>query len=261
MESDNILKIKADRIDDRIDDSIDDLYELAGLSLKEKISEYEHSDKLVTLCKTFEEQKLELYAIFMDRKIKFCNCNAIGDILEDVFFPIIKDTLPEFEEGPKQASPDYYVITAGQKYEFEQKVFFQNPGFDIGNFSSYVDQLCKDDGVYKKLFMTKYLVFEYSIIDDKENNNITIKKFHYLNVFNLVSYKGKYPISMQVKRNIWYNIRPDSVKNWYLPEKIPKLFIDKIIECITKCPNIENKDEKIKSINDQFTKLQLKYDI
>ena len=66
---------------------------------------------------------------------------------------------------------------------------------------------------------------------------------------------------MQVKRNIWYNIRPDSVKNWYLPEKTPKLFIDKIIECITKCPNIENKDEKIKSINDQFTKIQLKYDI
>lgn len=243
------------------DSSIDDLCALATLSLKEKIFEYENSEQLVSLCKTFEEQQLELYGIFMNKKIKFCNCNAIGDILEDVFFPIIKDAIPEFTEGPKQASPDYYVICDDKKYEFEQKVFLQNPGFDIGNFSSYVDQLCKEDGVYKKLFMTKYLVFEYSMTDDKENNNIIIKKFHYLNVYNLVSYKGKYPISMQVKRNIWYNIRPDSVKNWYLPEKTPKLFIDKIIESIELCPNIENKDEKIKSINDQFTKIQLKYDI
>ncbi len=242
-------------------ESIDDLCAFAGLSLKEKIPKYENNDQLVTLCKTFEEQKLELYAIFMDKKIKFSNRNAIGDILEDVFFPIIKDAIPEFEKGPKQASPDYYVISNNHKYEFEQKVFFQSPGFDIGNFSSYIDQLCKEDGVYKKLFITKYLVFEYTLMDDKENNNIIIKTFHYLNVYNLVSYKGKYPISMQVKRNIWYNIRPDSVKNWYLPEKTHKLFIDKITESIKLCPNIENKDEKIKSINDQFTKLKLKYDI
>lgn len=242
MESNNIL------------DDIEELCSFEKISLKDKINDYEKTQILINLCKTFEGHIVELYSIFMGKKIKICNCNVIGDILEDIFFPIIKDVLPDFEKGPKQASPDYYACN--KKYEFEQKVFLKNPSFDIGNFTSYIEQLCKDNGVFKKIFMTKYLIFEYSISID---NEIIIKKFHYLNVYNLVSFKGKYPISMQNKKNIWYNIRPDSVKNWYLFEKTPKLFINNIIECIKLCPHIDNKDAKIKCISEQFIEIQSKY--
>jgi len=49
--------------------------------------------------------------------------------------------LDDFEEGPKQASPDYYGIN--KHFEFEQKVFMKSPGFDIGNFTSYINMLCE----------------------------------------------------------------------------------------------------------------------
>ena len=219
----------------------------------ETIQQYPNSEILTSVCKSFEGQEISLTVTFMGKIIHICNCNAVGDILEDVFYPIIKDNLDDFEEGPKQASPDYYGIN--KHFEFEQKVFMKSPGFDIGNFTSYINMLCQHGGVYKKIFKTKYLVFEYAIINEK----IKIVKFHYLNVYNLVGYSGKTPITMQIKKNMWYNIRPESVKKWYCSTKTPKLFIDKIIECINICPHIEDKTQKITTITNQFEGLKLKY--
>ena len=217
------------------------------------MSEYPNSELLTNICKSFENQDISLTVTFMGKCITICNCNVIGNILENVFYPVIKDKLDDFEEGPKQASPDYYGLN--KYFEFEQKVFMKSPAFDIGNFTSYVNMLCQDEGVYKKLFKTKYLVFEYIINNDK----IRIIKFHYLNVYNLVGYSGKTPITMQIKKNVWYNIRPDNVKKWYCSKKTPQLFIDKIIECINRCPHIEDKINKITTITQQFERLKLKY--
>jgi hypothetical protein len=219
------------------------------------IQKYPNSEMLMNICRSFEAQEISITVTFMGKSIPICNCNAVGDILEDVFYPLIKEQIDDFEEGPKQASPDYYGLN--KSFEFEQKVFMKSPGFDIGNFESYVDSLCKEGGVYKKLFKTKYLVFEYAII----NGKIKIIKFHYLNVYNLVGYSSKiYPITMQNKRGMWYNIRPDSVKNWYCSKKTPQMFIDNIIKCITECPNhIDDKTGKIASITDQFNDIKLKY--
>tara|TARA_B110000285_G_C15133411_1_gene625208 strand:- start:1717 stop:2421 length:705 start_codon:yes stop_codon:yes gene_type:complete len=230
-----------------------DINNHSNFSELETIQQYPNSEILTSVCKSFEEQEISLTVTFMGKIIPICNCNAVGDILEDVFYPIIKEKLDDFEEGPEQASPDYYG--KGKNFEFEQKVFKKKPGFDIGNFTSYINMLCQDGGLYKKLFKTKYLVFEYAIINEK----IKIVKFHYLNVYNLVDYSGTTPITMQKKKNIWYNIRPGSVKNWYSSDKTPQLFIDKIIECINECPHIEDKINKINSITTQFNNLKLKY--
>ena len=227
--------------------------QLTNLYVLSIIEEYPNNKILFNLCKSFEKEEITLTAKFLEKYIPIFNCNAVGDILEDIFYPIIKDKLDDFEKGPKQASPDYYAIN--KTFEFEQKVFMKNPGFDIGNFTSYLNMLCEDGGVYKKLFKTKYLVFEYTIINEK----IKIIKFHYLNVYNLVGYSGKTPITMQIKKNIWYNIRPESVKKWYCSTKTPQLFIDKIIECINNCNHIEDKINKISTITKQFENLKLKY--
>jgi hypothetical protein len=64
---------------------------------------------------------------------------------------------------------------------------------------------------------------------------------------------------MQIKKNIWYNIRPDNVKKWYCSSKTPQLFINKIIECINNCNHIEDKINKINNIYNQFENLKLKY--
>ena len=88
---------------------------------------------------------------------------------------------------------------------------------------------------------------------------LLIKKFHYLNVWNLVSYDGKYPISMQVKKNMWYNIRPDGVKNWYDTTKSFHIFVKSIIQCIDECHHSEDKQNKILNIKDQYDALISKY--
>jgi hypothetical protein len=230
--------------------------ELSQTDIIIPIIEYPNNEILLKICKSFEKHKLNLYIEFMGKKIKICNCNIVGNMLEDVFYPIIKNELDDFEKGPKQASPDYYGMN--KKFYFEQKVFMTSPGFDIGNFTSYINQLCEEYGVYKKIFQTKYMVFEYSI--NEYESTIEIVKFHYLNVYNLVGYNSKlYPITMQVKKKIWYNIRPDSVKNWYLPTKTPQLFIEHIIKCINQCPHLEDKKNKIINITEQFNELKLKY--
>lgn len=217
------------------------------------IKPYPNTEELIHVCKSFEGQEIVLTATFMNHIISICNCNAVGDILEDIFYPMIKDKINDFEEGPLQSSPDYYGYN--KEYEFEQKVFTKSPGFDIGNFTSYVNMLCEPNGVYKKLFKTKYLIFEY-VVNDKK---IIILKFHYVNVYHLVGYSGKTPITMQIKKNVWYNIRPDSVKKWYSETKTPQMFIDNIIECIDRCPHIEDKKNKMMSIRNQFNDLKLKY--
>jgi hypothetical protein len=222
-------------------------------NVKETIPQYPNSELLINVCKSFEEQEVSIIITFMGKNITICNCNAVGDILENVFYPLFRDKCHDFEEGPKQASPDYFGMN--KDFEFEQKVFMKSPGFDIGNFTSYVNMLCEDGGVYKKLFKTKYLVFEYTIINEK----IKIIKFHYLNVYNLVGYSGKTPITMQIKKKMWYNIRPANVKKWYCSTKTPQLFIDKMIECINQCPHIEDKINKITNITNQFESLKLKY--
>lgn len=219
----------------------------------EPVQQYANNEILTTICKSFEGQMITLTVTFMGKSIPICNCNAVGDILEDIFYPVIKDKIDDFEKGPKQSSPDYYGTD--KYFEFEQKVYMKYPGFDIGNFTSYINMLCEDGGVYKKLLKTKYLVFEYAII----NKQIKIIKFHYLNVYNLVGYSGKTPITMQIKKNMWYNIRPDCVKKWSCTAKTPHLFINNILECIRQCHHIEDKESKITTITNQFESLKLKY--
>lgn len=220
---------------------------------KYAVPSYQNSEILINICKSFEDQNIILQATFMNITIPIYNCNAVGIILEDIFYPIIKNKLIDFEKGPKQESPDYY--SNGKTFEFEQKVFMKQPGFDIGNFTSYVNSLTEDGGVYKKIFKTKYLIFEYAINAEK----IKIIKFHYLNVYNLVGYSGKTPITMQIKKKVWYNIRPECVKKWYSIDKTPQIFINKIVECINICPHIDDKITKINSIITQFDNLKLKY--
>lgn len=81
--------------------------------------EYPFKEKLIKLCKSFENQEITINATFMGKNIPIYNCNLIGNILEDIFYPLFKEELPDFEKGPKQLSPDYYGNN--KKYEFELK--------------------------------------------------------------------------------------------------------------------------------------------
>jgi hypothetical protein len=136
-----------------------------NISKLETIQQYPNTELLTSVCKSFEENEISFTVTHRGKSSPICNCNTVRDLLKNVFYPIIQNNLNDFEKGPKQAEPDYYGIN--KRFEFEQKAFMKSPKFSIGNFTSYVNMLCEDDGVCKKLFQSKYLVFEYTIIREK----------------------------------------------------------------------------------------------
>jgi hypothetical protein len=227
--------------------------EVAKWELK-KLPVYGNLSRLEETCSSFVGQTIKLTATFMGRDIRIDNANAAGDILEDVFFSVLKD-LGDFEEGPKQASPDFYG--GGREFQFEQKVYRGSAGFDIGNFDSFVSQLSEPGGVFKKLFKTKYLVYKYSTLDD---GIVKIEKFSMLDVWQLPLYTGCHPLSLQEKRGMWYNLRPGAASSWTDPTKTAARFIESMLECIEKCPNnVADRDEKISSIREQFNRISTEY--
>lgn len=180
------------------------------------------------------------------------NCNIVGDCMEDILLPFLKSKVPTLEEGPPQASPDFF--NRGKEWEWELKVFKGSANFDISNFNSYVKQLEED--AYRKL-KTQYLIFKYSI----ENQTITITDFKLHNVWDMISYNGKNPISLQNKKGTWYNIRPCSFSQMGI-DKSPSLFIESICKAILECPNPnlnkdKSKDEIIDKIRSQWHGMQL----
>jgi hypothetical protein len=222
-------------------------------SSKKQIPLYAKTTELETTCRGFVGQRIALVAEFMGRKIPVTNTNLVGDMLEDIFFHGGLKDLGDFEEGPKQASPDFYA--EDKRFHFEQKVFANSPGFDIGNFESLVAQMTEDGGLFKKLFLTRYLVFQYKIVDDQ----VEIKSFDLLNIWELVGYDGKNPISMQDKRGTWYNIRPQARSTWSDATKTPQRFVDALKECIRVCPQVQDKETKIARIDEQWAAICSEY--
>jgi hypothetical protein len=179
---------------------------------------------------------------------KINNCNIVGDCMENILFPFIQAHIPTFEEGPKQASPDFY--NREKKWEYEMKCFCGGPSFDVSNFTSYIAQL--SENLERKMYKTQYLIFKYEI----KNGYITITNFKLCNVWGILNYGGKRPVSLQVKKNVWYNIRPCTFNDMNNPEKTQEIFIKQICKAIDLCPNnIENSEQIKISIMTQFIQL------
>jgi hypothetical protein len=210
-------------------------------------------NKLAKLCTSFVNKTVNIWAQFDGEYIDVANCNAVGDLFENMFFKKFKERLPSFKRGPLQASPDYWN---NDIYAYEQKCFMCNPGFDVSNFDSFVNELQQEGGLLKKMFQTKYLVFGYNMVKGEGTaTKFVITHFYLLNIWNIVGYNGQYPISVQNKKGHWYNIRPSDHKDWLSKEKTPMKFIDHLIHAIQKCPNKiieQNRDDFISNIQKQW---------
>lgn len=204
---------------------------------------YPNLVKLEQVCRSFVGKEVNLHATIDGLPPTIiCNPNIVGNLLEDVFFPHYKAACPDMMQGDKQMPPDFYGFQ--KEFLFEQKTFCGSPSFDLSNMTSLLHQLSHPGELMKKIFKTKYLVYEYQIKD----SSIVITDFWLLNIWNLPSYNGKYPMSMQVKKNIWYNLRPGSKSSWTDNTKTCEVFFEKLIECIEKCPHIYEKEKLTTSI-------------
>ena len=209
------------------------------------------TEKIRNICNSLIGSKIQInftLTLLNNEKYteKINNTNIIGDCMENILFPFIKKNIPTFEKGPKQKSPDFY----NKEWDWELKCFRHNPCFDISNFNSYINQIEKN--LEKKMYKTKYLIFRYKNYD----NFVEITDFKLCNVWEIINYTGKYPISLQSKKKMWYNIRPCSFMDMNNNKKTPELFIKQICKAIMESPNkIENRKKIIENIYKQFNKI------
>ncbi|MBQ5561943.1 MAG: NgoBV family restriction endonuclease, partial [Clostridia bacterium] len=77
------------------------------------------------------------------------------------------------------------------------------PAFDIANFDSYCSSI-KNKPYHLD---ADYLIFGY-VMSDK--GDITIKKLWLLKVWQIAGTSDRFPLKTQVKKNVIYNIRPNS---------------------------------------------------
>ncbi|GHR39461.1 NgoBV family restriction endonuclease [Helicobacter pylori] len=150
-------------------------------------------------------------------KITFCLANisttlkakdTVGFVLQEWFKDFMSLNGYQFEE-PKdsQSFPDFLLFNQElQILEFLEIKAFQyekSPAFDIANFESYCDRLLEKPQVLN----TFYLIFAYKM---QENGGILIKEIYLHKIYEIAGRSSVYPLKVQVKRGMIYNIRPNS---------------------------------------------------
>lgn len=136
-----------------------------------------------------------------------------------------------YHDSPEnsQSFPDYYLSPDKKHNLLEIKAFIYDniPAFDIANFESYCESITTD--AYR--LDADYLIFGYSM-DDR--GLISIKKVWLKKIWEIAGTSKKYPLKTQEKRNVIYNIRPNSQfkNNKYVPFRCKEDFLNAIYETL-----------------------------
>lgn len=105
-----------------------------------------------------------------------------------------------------QAFPDFYLSSSEkEKHMLEVKAFnFEaTPAFDIANYESYVESVANKPWRLD----ADYIVFGYKMA---QNGEISIERIWLKKIWELAGVSKKWALRVQDKRNVIYNIRPNS---------------------------------------------------
>lgn len=105
-----------------------------------------------------------------------------------------------------QEFPDFFLDN-DSKYQhmLEVKAFNydRTPAFDIANFESY----CSSVKTKPFRLDADYLIFGYTM---DSSGNISVKKIWLHKIWEIAGDSDRFPLKTQVKRNMIYNIRPNT---------------------------------------------------
>ena len=110
------------------------------------------------------------------------------------------------EPANTQEFPDFILDNKEpNKHMLEVKAFNYNaaPAFDIANFESYCSSV--KEKPYR--LDADYLIFGYIMND---SGDITVKKLWLHKIWQIAGTSQRFPLKTQVKRDMIYNIRPNS---------------------------------------------------
>lgn len=134
--------------------------------------------------------------------------DTVGNLIQDWLKIWMLNAGIEYEINPNsQIFPDIYLDILDKKkglLEIKTFDFDRGPGFDLANFDSYCNSLITS--AYR--LDSDYLILAYKM----NGSEITIVDVWLKKIWELAGASSTYPLKVQEKKSIIYNIRPVT---WY----------------------------------------------
>lgn len=137
--------------------------------------------------------------------LKVDGTDTVGKTLQEWLKEYFKHNNYFFSEPDNsQEFPDFFLSEQKDKHLLEIKSFnySRTPAFDIANFDSYCDKIKNNP----YCLYADYLIFGYEM----NNGNISIEEIWLKKIWEIAGKSARYPLKTQVKRDVIYNIRPNS---------------------------------------------------
>lgn len=131
--------------------------------------------------------------------------DTVGKTLQEWLKEYLKKNNYFFREPTNtQLFPDFFLGDTDDKNLLEIKSFHysKTPAFDIANFDAYCSKI--ENEPY--CLYADYLIFGYEMIEEK----ISIEEIWLKKIWEIAGSSTRYPLKTQVKRDVIYNIRPNS---------------------------------------------------
>lgn len=134
--------------------------------------------------------------------------DTVGNLIQEWLKAWFQENKIEFEEDSNsQTFPDFLLDKDNHKkglLEVKSFDFDRGPGFDLANFDSYCNSLLEN--AYR--IDSDYLILAYQMT----NGVISIKDVWLKKIWELACPSSTYPLKVQEKKSVIYNIRPSI---WY----------------------------------------------
>lgn len=144
---------------------------------------------------------------FLNIKTKGNNKSSIGYIIQD-WLADWMDSKDIYHSSPEnsQVPPDFYLCEDKTKNLLEVKAFDYEagPNFDVANYEAYVNTLIE----HPSKIDSDYLIFGYTL----KEGVFSVEKVWLKKVWEITRPMNDFPLNVQNKRGVIYNIRP---AKWY----------------------------------------------
>ena len=162
----------------------------------------------------------EINFTLKDLTIAIESRDTVGNLIQDWVVQWMKREKISFEVNPSsQTFPDIFLDVKNRKkglLEIKTFDFERGAGFDLANFESYCNSLLTN--AYR--LDSDYLILGYKM----EGSKITIENVWLKKIWEIAGGSGTYPIKVQEKKQVIYNLRPI---NWYSERSTFKPFKSK----------------------------------
>lgn len=150
-------------------------------------------------------QKGTIYFKLANVCLKVDGTDTVGKTIQEWLKEYLKINDIFFREPSNtQAFPDFFLNDNNYENLLEIKSFHytKTPAFDIANFDSYCSKIEKEP----YCLYADYLIFGYEMIE----GTISIEDIWLKKIWEIAGTSARFPLKTQVKRDVIYNIRPNS---------------------------------------------------